>query len=268
MTRAARDKLHELIFEADTPWGKAFDIGLLVCIVLSVLAVALETVDSVAARYGAWIRASEWVFTLLFTVEYLLRLYCVGRRLRYALSFFGIVDLLSVLPLYVSLLWPGAQSLLVIRVLRLMRVFRVFKASRFLGEANVLKIALANSMPKVIVFLGTVLTFVVVIGAVMFLVEGHQEGFDNMPKAMYWAIVTLTTVGYGDIVPTTVLGRLLASIVMVLGFGIIAVPTGIVSAEIVQETRRRPVSTQACRECSAEGHDRDAKHCKYCGALL
>ncbi|MGE3164016.1 MAG: ion transporter [Planctomycetota bacterium] len=263
-----RETLHEIIFEADTPAGKAFDVALLAAIVFSVLAVILETVETIAVRHGPWLRASEWCFTLLFTVEYFLRLYCVRRRMRYAASFFGLVDLLSILPLYVSLFWPGAQTLLAIRVLRMLRVFRVFKVARFLGEANVLKIALSNSVPKVIVFLGTVLTFVVVIGAVMHLVEGDQEGFANIPKSMYWAIVTLTTVGYGDIVPVTVTGRFLAALVMVLGFGIIAVPTGIVSAEIVQESRRRPVSTQACRECSAEGHDIDAKHCKYCGAAL
>ncbi|MFQ5653528.1 MAG: ion transporter [Planctomycetota bacterium] len=269
MTQGLRHRCHEIIFEADTRAGKVFDVALLLCIVTSVLAVMLESVDDIGQRHGTALRGLEWVFTILFGIEYILRLYCVRRPLRYAVSFFGVVDLLAVLPLFVSLVVPGTHSLLVVRVLRLLRVFRVFKLARFLGEANVLRVALARSVPKVIVFLGTVLTIVVIIGALMYLIEGKPNGFDSIPKSMYWAVVTLTTVGYGDLVPVTVLGRCLAAVLMVMGFGIIAVPTGIVSAELVQQSQAQgELTTQACPTCMAEGHSRDAIHCKFCGARL
>ncbi len=262
-----REDLRRIIYEADTPAGKAFDVALLLTIVLSVVAVMLETVESIRVAWGGALRLFEWVVTLLFTAEYLLRIACVAQPLRYVRSFFGVVDLLSILPTYLSLLIPGSQSLLVIRALRLLRVFRVFKAARFLGEAYVLVAALRSSLRKVIVFVSTVLIITIITGAAMYLIEGKENGFDSIPRSMYWAIVTMTTVGYGDIAPQTVLGQLLAATLMILGYGIIAVPTGIVSAEMVQASRR-PVSTRACPACACEGHEVDALHCRRCGASL
>ncbi len=264
---AWRGRLHEVIFEADTAAGRTFDVLLLWCIVLSVLAVLLESVAAVHERYAWYLRAAEWTFTILFTVEYVLRFVCVGRPLRYASSFFGVVDLLAIVPTYLSVLLPGAQTLLVIRALRLLRVFRVLKLVRFVEEARVLGQALRASRHKITIFLGTVATLVLIVGTLMYLIEGEANGFDSIPRSIYWAIVTLTTVGYGDIAPATVLGQMLASVVMILGYSIIAVPTGIVTVELSKATRGQ-VSTQACPQCSAEGHDADAKHCKYCGARL
>jgi len=262
-----RARLHEVLFEADTAAGRAFDVLLLWCIVISVVVVLLESVASVHGRYGWLLRTAEWVFTILFTVEYVLRLASVGRPLRYAISFYGVVDLLAIVPTYLSVLLPGAQTLLVIRALRLLRVFRVLKVARFLEESRVLGQALRASRHKIAVFLGTVLTLVLILGTLMYLIEGEASGFDSIPRGIYWAIVTLTTVGYGDIAPTTVPGQMLASIVMILGYSIIAVPTGIVTVELAKATQGQ-ISTQACPQCSAEGHDADAKHCKYCGAQL
>ncbi len=263
-----RDRLHEIIFEAETPAGKAFDVILLIAIAASVLAVSLESVESIRERYGAWLYGIEWGFTVVFTVEYILRMVAVLRPGRYAVSFFGIVDLLAILPTYVSLFMPGTQSLVVIRGLRMLRIFRVFKLAHFIGEAHVLRQALGASVRKIIVFLLTVLTLVVIIGALMHLIEGgDNDGFSSIPQSIYWAIVTLTTVGYGDAVPHTVVGKLLASMVMIIGYGIIAVPTGIVTVELGR-ANRAAVSTEACPSCSAEGHDPDATHCKYCGAEL
>ena len=261
-----RERLHEIIFEADTPAGKRFDVVLLCVILLSVLVVMLDSVASMNAEFGEWLRWWEWLFTIAFTIEYLLRLYSVRRPLRYALSFFGLVDLMAVIPTYLSLLVGGTQSLLVIRTLRLLRVFRVLKLAKYLGEANVLLAALRASRAKIIVFLVAVLSMVVIMGSTMYLVEGEEHGFTSIPTSMYWAVVTMTTVGYGDITPTTVLGRTLAAMLMILGYGIIAVPTGIGSAELVRAPKT--VSTQACPSCSAEGHDHDATHCKYCGTTL
>lgn len=262
-----RERLHEIIFEADTPAGKLFDVALLVCISISVLAVILESVASISADYGRQLRALEWVFTGLFSIEYALRLYSVQRPLRYATSFFGIVDLLAVVPTYLSILFPGAQSLLVVRILRMLRVFRVFKMARYLKEASVLLGAVRSGGRKVMVFLGTVVALIVIIGSLMYLIEGGSPGFENIPAGIYWAVVTLTTVGYGDIVPATALGKACAAVVMITGFAIIAVPFGIMTAELTARIGR-PVSTQACRECSLEGHEPDAKHCKHCGAEL
>jgi voltage-gated potassium channel len=262
-----RSRLHEVIFEADTPAGKAFDVALLVSIVLSVLAVVAESVSGIRTRHGALLRTLEWIFTFAFTVEYALRLLCVGRPLRYARSFFGIVDLLAILPGYLSLVVSGTQSLLVIRTLRLLRAFRVLKLAHFVAESQELVRALRASARKIIVFLGGVVSLVVIIGASMYLIEGEANGFTSIPQSMYWAVVTMTTVGYGDIAPQTLPGKLLASLVMILGYGIIAVPTGIVSVELAG-TRRLPVGTQACPQCGSEGHDVDARHCKFCGAAL
>jgi voltage-gated potassium channel len=264
-----RERLRIIIFEADTPVGKFFDIGLLLTIGVSVAAVMLESVTSIRQEYGAQLRVLEWAITAAFTVEYVLRLSCVEHPLRYARSFFGIVDLLSLLPSYLSLILPGSQSLLVVRALRLIRIFRIFKLSRFLGEANVLRTAVLASTRKVLVFIGTVLLIVTIVGSAMFVIEGPEHGFTSIPHSMYWAIVTMTTVGYGDIAPQTVYGRLLASVVMLMGYGIIAIPTGIVTAEIVESAAAaRKVTTRCCPRCMAEGHDSDARYCKACGAEL
>jgi voltage-gated potassium channel len=266
-TKDLRATLHEIIFEADTPAGKAFDVSLMVLIILSVIAVMLESTATVAARYGNLLRAFEWVVTIAFTIEYLLRLYCVGRPGRYARSFFGIVDLLAILPSYLSLIIPGAQSLLVIRALRLLRVFRVLKLAYFVGEARELTAALRASARKIIVFLGAVLAVVIIVGSMMYLIEGEANGFTSIPTSIYWAVVTMTTVGYGDIAPQTPLGKILASVIMIMGYGIIAVPTGIVSVELAGVVRKR-ITTRACPDCGAGDHDGDAAHCKFCGAKL
>lgn len=259
--------LHEIIFEADTAPGKTFDVLLLVCILLSIVAVLLESVTEIAEVHGTALRAAEWFFTILFTVEYALRLASVGRPMQYALSFFGIVDLLAIVPTYFSLIVAGSQSLLVIRALRLLRVFRVLKLAHFTGEASMLRAALRASSIKIVVFLGTVLTMVLIIGSMMYLIEGEERGFTSIPQSIYWAIVTMTTVGYGDITPHTVLGKALASMVMILGYGLIAVPTGIVTVEIASASKM-PISTQACPECGSSGHDSDAQYCKYCASRL
>jgi voltage-gated potassium channel len=267
-SRKFRERLHEIIFGADTPAGKAFDVGLMILIIASVLAVVLESVSWIRDTYGPWLRAFEWLVTIAFTIEYLLRLYCVGRPWRYARSFYGIVDLLAILPTYLSLFFPGAQSLLVIRGLRLLRVFRVLKLVHFVGEARELVTALRASARKIIVFLGAVLTIVIIVGSAMYLIEGAEHGFENIPVSIYWAIVTMTTVGYGDMAPETALGKALASVIMILGYGIIAVPTGIVSVELAGVARGKTVTGRACPGCGGHGHDADAKHCKFCGTAL
>jgi voltage-gated potassium channel len=243
-------------------------VGLLVAIALSVTAVVLESVAPVRARHGSLLRSVEWAFTVLFTLEYVLRLVAVRQPLRYALSFFGLVDLLAILPTYAGALLPGAHSLLVVRILRLLRVFRILRLSEFLGQAQVLGNALRASRQKITVFLLTVFTITVIMGAVMHLVEGPAGGFESIPHGIYWSIVTLTTVGFGDITPKTVPGQMLASLLMVMGYGIIAVPTGIVSVELAQATRAAAISNQACPSCGRSGHDLDARHCKHCGAAL
>jgi len=262
-----RKRLHEVIFEADTPAGKAFDVALLVIIVLSITAAVLESVTGIRQRWGGWLRASEWVFTVLFTVEYVLRLLAVRRPRHYAFSFFGIVDLLAVLPTWLSLFVAGTHSLIVIRALRLLRMFRVLKIARYLSELTALVSAIRATRAKITVFLLTVLTLVLILGTVMYVVEGEANGFTSIPRAMYWAIVTVTTVGYGDIAPKTIVGQFVAAAAMIIGYSLIIIPTGIFSSELVRATSRA-VSTQSCSECSREGHDADARHCKYCGTKL
>jgi len=262
-----RRKLYEVIFEADTPAGKAFDIILILSIVLSVAVVMLDSVSFFRERHGTFLYATEWFFTILFTAEYVLRLFCVGRPLLYATSFFGVVDLLAIIPTYLSFLVPGSQYLLVIRTLRVLRIFRVLKLVQYIDEAQYLMQALKASRRKITIFLFTVLNIVVIVGALMYVIEGVEHGFTSIPRSIYWAVVTLTTVGYGDISPYTNIGQTLAALVMILGYSIIAVPTGIVTAELTFG-RDRKITTQACSECSAEGHDSDAVHCKYCGAKL
>lgn len=263
-----RLRLHEIIFEADTPAGRWFDTGLIITILISVVVVMLDSVIHIHSRFGHFMYLLEWIFTILFTIEYLLRLTCVGRPLRYATSFYGVVDLLAVLPTYLSLILPGAQYLLVIRILRILRIFRVFKLVQYIKEAHVLGTALRESRRKIIVFMSTVITLVIIFGSLVYLVEGPENGYTSIPRSIYWAIVTLTTVGYGDIAPKTTLGQFLASLVMILGYAIIAVPTGIVTVAMSRVKSEEKVSTQVCPSCAKEGHDPDAHFCKYCGAKL
>jgi voltage-gated potassium channel len=265
-TSSLRERAWTVIFGYDTPGGRAFDVVLLVTIVASVLCVMLETVAPIREAWGAELVAAEWFFTALFTAEYGVRLWVARRPWQYARSFFGVVDLLSILPTYVSVLLPGTQSLLVIRALRLLRVFRVLKLSRYLGEANVLASALRSSGYKVTVFLGTVLVVITIVGTMMYLIVGPVHGFTSIPRSVYWAIVTMTTVGYGDIAPGTTLGQILAGMVMLLGYCIIAVPTGIVSAELVRGARGR--GERRCPACGAAGHANEARYCLFCAAAL
>ena len=262
-----RGRWHEIIFEADTPAGKAFDVLLLLAIASSIVVVCLDSVKSFRAEYRPILRRTEWTLTILFTVEYALRLLTVRRPKSYALSLYGLVDLLAIIPTYLSLVFVNASSLMVIRSLRLLRVFRVLKLARCVGEAEQLRVALRSSAHKILVFLFTVSTVVTIVAAAMYLIEGEESGFTSIPQAMYWAVVTMTTVGYGDIAPQTPVGKLLASFVMILGYGILAVPTGIVTVELAS-AGRKSVSTQVCPDCSAEGHDPDAAHCKFCGSRL
>ena len=262
-----RVKLHEIIFEADTRAGKYFDVMLMVSIMASVIMVMLDSVSSIQQNHGVLLYLGEWIFTLLFTIEYILRLYCVGRPMAYATSFVGVVDLLAILPTYLSIFFPGTQYFLVIRVLRVLRIFRVLKLAKYVGETRLLMQALRASRRKITVFLFAVFTLVIIFGALMYLIEDPDSGFTSIPRSIYWAIVTLTTVGYGDISPKTEFGQAVSAIIMIIGYGIIAVPTGIVTAELSQ-VYKRSVSTQACPQCSAEGHDTDAKFCKYCGSTL
>lgn len=260
-------KLYEIIFEADTPAGKAFDILLILSIGLSVVTVMLDSINTIRTQYVNLLHAVEWFFTILFTAEYVLRLFCAKRPVRYACSFFGIIDLLAIIPTYFSLFFPGSQYMLVIRILRVLRIFRVFKLVQYLGEANVLMQALYASRRKITIFLFTFVTLVIIFGSLMYIVEGEKNGFTSIPRSIYWAIVTLTTVGYGDISPKTNIGQTLSAIIMVFGYSIIAVPTGIFSMEFSRAFKKE-VTTQVCPECYGEGHDTDAKHCKYCGAKL
>ncbi len=261
-----RRRLGDIIFEHERPPDKLFDIVILILIVLSIILVMLESVPWIREAYGGALRVAEWTFTILFTVEYALRIYTARKRLRYVTSFFGVVDLLAILPGYLSLFLLGSQYLIVVRSLRLLRVFRILKLARFLGEASVLRRALQASTPKITVFLGTVVTIVMIIGALMYVVEGAENGFTSIPKSIYWAIVTLTTVGYGDISPQTPLGQTLSAFVMIIGYGIIAVPTGIVTSELSRADKESKGSQ--CPNCGHTGHDEDAAHCKYCGEKL
>lgn len=267
-----RRNLYEIIFEAETPAAKFFDEMLIVSIVLSLVVVMLDSVNQYRVNYGQMLLLAEWFFTILFTVEYLLRMSCVRSKARYAISFFGIVDLVAILPTYLSIFLPGAQYLIVIRTLRVLRVFRVLKLGHYLSEADLLVTALRASQRKIIVFIFAVLNMVVIIGSLMYLIEGDEHGFTSIPRSIYWAIVTLTTVGFGDIVPQTALGRALAAVVMIIGYGIIAVPTGIVTAEIAYvsgvRVKEKMIEEKKCPQCGRVDHDIDANFCKYCGAEL
>ena len=262
-----KQKLYVIIFKADTRPGKIFDITLLILILISILAVMLESVSSIDSKYGNILNIIEWVITFFFTVEYILRIWVVRKPFKYIFSFYGIIDLMAILPSFLEIFFTGAHGMIIIRALRLLRVFRLFKITRYTSESNQLMRALKASRTKISIFLFTVVTIVIVIGTLMYLVEGEENGFTSIPKSIYWAITTLTTVGYGDIAPGTNLGQFLASIVMIIGYAIIAVPTGIVTAEI-SRSRHTDNSAQRCPKCLKEGHDSDAKNCKFCGTKL
>jgi voltage-gated potassium channel len=266
-TLSARQRWYEIIFEADTKQGRLFNVVLMVCIIASIGIVTLESVPSIRESYGEILRALEWLFTFIFTLEYAARIWTLNKKKNYIFSFFGIIDLLSILPSYLGLFISGTHSLMVIRSLRLLRIFRIFKLSRYVGEGQNLARALKASQHKIIVFMLVVLTSVVIAGTIMYLVEGPEHGFTSIPVSIYWAIVTMTTVGYGDIAPQTPLGQTIASVIMIMGYGIIAVPTGIVSAEMVQ-LKKNVITTQVCPHCMKEGHDIDAVYCKFCSGLL
>lgn len=258
--------IHEIIFEADTVSGKLFDVLLIACILLSVTVVMLDSVHSIKLQYGDILFTIDWIVTVLFTMEYILRFSCIGKPWSYVFSFYGLIDLFSILPTYLSLLVPGTHYLSAIRILRVLRIFRVLKLVQYIGEADHIARALIASRRKITVFLFSVLSLVVVLGSIMYLIEGEENGFTSIPKGIYWAIVTMTTVGYGDLSPKTPLGQALSMLIMIIGYSIIAVPTGIVTAELT--INKKGVSTQACPQCSLEGHDPDAKYCKYCGEKL
>jgi voltage-gated potassium channel len=266
-TEGWRAKYYRIIFEADTPAGKTFDVLLIAAILLSILTVVLESIVEVRRQHGELLRVAEWSFTALFTLEYALRLSCARKPLRYARSFYGLVDLLSILPTYASVLIPGAQALLVIRTLRILRVFRVLKLAHYMRESETLLRALHASRRKISVFVFVLFTLVVVFGSLMYLIEGPESGFTSIPRGIYWAVVTLTTVGYGDIAPQTNAGQVLASLIMIMGYGIIAVPTGIITAELSQAAAR-PTSAKACSACGAIGHELNAVFCQRCGERL
>ena len=262
-----KKRLYEIIFEADTPAGKLFDVCLLIVIVLSTVVVMVESIPS-SNRYATLFITLEWIFTILFTIEYILRVLVVNRKARYIFSFLGVVDLLSILPTYLALVVSGAQVLIVIRVIRLLRVFRILKLTQFVGAGYSLRTALVASRHKIGVFLLTVIMSVIISGTLMYLIEGAENGFTSIPVSIYWAIVTMTTVGYGDIHPNTAFGQTVASFIMILGYGILAVPTGIVSAEMFDLKSKEKLTTQHCPHCLKEGHDKDAVHCKFCGTKL
>lgn len=262
-----KEKIFNVIFKADTPAGKAFDIILLISIILSVLAVFLDSVETYHRNYGKELYIAEWFFTILFSIEYLFRILSARNKWKYIFSFYGLIDLLSILPTYISLLVTGTQYLLVIRILRLLRVFRIMKLDRFVGASGYLLESIKSSRHKILVFFSTVLSIVVIMGAMMYLIEGPVHGFSSIPKSIYWAIVTLTTVGYGDIAPQTFWGQAMASIIMILGYSIIAVPTGIITVEMTRQRDRQETFTQ-CNNCGHVVKDSEAVYCSKCGSKL
>jgi voltage-gated potassium channel len=263
--KSIQTRLHRIIFEADTKVGKRFDLLLVFFIILSIAIVMLESDDNILPDYKNWLVVAEWIVTALFTIEYILRIWIVDKPRKYIFSFFGIIDLLAILPSYLGLFVGGTQMLIVVRALRLIRIFRVLKLTRYVKEASALWSALITARNKIGVFLFVVLILVVIMGTVMYIIEKpYNEGFNSIPQGVYWAIVTLTTVGYGDIAPITVLGKFIAGCIMIIGYAIIAVPTGIVTSELVKESRR-PTNTRVCPSCLEEGHEEDARFCKFCG---
>ena len=271
-TEISKKKLHSVIFETNTPEGKRFDVILLILIAVSVIIVALETVPSIGGRFETLFKALEWIFTIIFTIEYALRIYSVKNPWKYITSFYGIVDLVSIVPTYLSVIYTGSQALLVVRALRLFRIFRIFKMARAMNQGFVIVRALKNSTTKILVFLFAVMMVVCIFGSLMYLVEGGSNSkFDSIPRSIYWSIVTITTVGFGDITPVTTSRQFLSAVLMIVGYAIIAVPTGIVTSELTKKDnliQESDLSTEHCPSCSKEGHDEDAIHCKYCGEVL
>ena len=265
-----KNKLHEIIYEADTPSGKLFDVVLLIFILLSIVLVMLESVDYIGNKYYGILNILEWTITILFTFEYIARIICVKKPKAYIFSFYGIIDFLSTIPKYLSLFFVGTHSLVAIRALRLLRVFRILKLTRYIGESTNFGRALKRSRVKVAVFLSFVLVLCIILGTVMYLIEGDKDsGFSSIPRSVYWAIVTLTTVGYGDIAPVSALGQSIASLIMILGYGIIAIPTGIVTSEMTKSERNNiPKNTQSCTNCMESYHTDDAQFCHKCGHPL
>ncbi|MGB5006384.1 MAG: ion transporter [Ferruginibacter sp.] len=263
-----RMRLHEIIYESATPAGKLFDISLLFLIISSIIVVMLDSSKVWHEAYGPLFLKLEWGFTIIFSIEYILRLVCIKKPWRYVFSFLGLIDLLAIIPGYLSLFFAGSQSLMVLRALRLLRIFRIFKLTHFLSEMQFLGVAIKGSLRKISIFMLIVLTLVVIMGSVMYLVEGGKNGFNSIPDSIYWAIVTITTVGYGDISPVTALGKFVASIIMLMGYAIIAVPTGIITTEMALATRKKEQQQHACTSCGREGHDSNAKFCKFCGEKL
>ena len=263
-----KHRLHEIVYEADTQAGRRFDLILLILILLSVVLVMLESITEIHVKYKSELDIMEWIITGLFTAEYITRLIAIKKPLSYVFSFYGIIDLLSTIPKYISLIMVGTDSLIALRALRLLRVFRILKITRFIGESNFLVKALYASRAKISVFLFAVFILCIIFGTLMYLIEGETNGFTSIPRSIYWAIVTMTTVGYGDIAPQTPLGQLLASLIMIMGYGIIAVPTGIVSSEMTHQTKDVDTNTQACLQCNTETHKDGAVFCHQCGTTL
>lgn len=263
-----RQRWYTIIFEADTREGRIFDVALLIAIVTSVMIVMLDSLPAVNQRLGRAFTALEWMFTLLFTAEYAMRLLVVRRPWRYALSFYGIIDFISIMPTWLAFFVPELHFLIDVRLLRLLRVFRILKLTVYFEEAEILYRALVNSRRKIFVFLAAVFIITVILGTVMYVVEGPEHGFHSIPVSMYWAVVTLTTTGFGDMVPKTPLGQFITSLTILLGYGIIAFPTGIVGAELAASIMKRPLTTRTCTHCLTEGHEPDAQYCKHCGSPL
>ena len=263
-----REQLHEVIYESNTKAGKLFDVSLLFLIFASILVVMMDSIEDLHRRYGTVFNTLEWAITFFFTIEYILRLISIRKPLKYVFSFLGIIDLLAIVPSYLSVFYTGAQALLVFRSLRLLRVFRIFKLTHFLSEMQFLGAALRGSLKKISIFMFIVLFLVIILGSLMYLVEGRKNGFISIPDSIYWAIVTITTVGYGDISPATPMGKFIASVIMLIGYAIIAVPTGIITTEIAMAVKTKKELNEACPSCGKEGHDWNARFCKYCGASL
>ena len=263
-------KLHEIIYGAETPTGKLFDLLLLVAILASIIFVMMESVESIDKKFHDFLNVAEWVITILFSLEYILRVISVKRPSKYIFSFYGIIDLLSTIPKYLSFFFVGSQSLVALRALRLLRVFRILKLTRYIGESTNFVRALKVSRAKIAVFLSFVLILCIILGTIMYLIESEEgSGFTSIPRSVYWAIVTLTTVGYGDIAPITPIGQFIASIIMILGYGIIAIPTGIVTAEMTrQEKKALPMNMHSCPSCATTNHRDDAEFCHHCGHKL
>lgn len=262
-----KEKLHEVIYEADTKAGKLFDVVLLVVIIISLALVMLDSVDYLYSAYHNWFYIAEWIITIFFTIEYVLRIISIKKPSKYIFSFYGIVDFLSTIPLYISLIFVGSGAFLSLRALRLLRVFRVLKLVQFTGASSKISVAIKNSMAKILTFLFSVVVVSFIAGTIMYMVEGPQYGFTSIPRSIYWTIVTLTTVGYGDIHPVTPIGQFVASIIMMMGYGVIAVPTGIVSAEMVKQDQSHN-NTQVCYNCGENKHDNKAEFCHACGYSL